>query len=450
MSVVAHEGSGISPALLARYGGPVPRYTSYPTALNFGPFAPADLQEGLVDHPARPLSLYVHLPFCRSVCLFCGCHAVHTRDQRRGGAYLDVLIAEAEAVARWLPERRPVVQMHWGGGTPTFHEPEQLARLAEALRQMFYFLPKAEWSVEADPRVTTAEHLRVLRQAGFNRISLGVQDFDPAVQRAVNRLQPEAQTRAVIEAARSLGFHGVSVDLICGLPRQTRLSFARTVDRVIAAGPDRVALFAFAHLPGRIPHQRGIRAADLPAPEERLAMALQAARALQDAGWRAIGMDHFARPGDALCRALEEGTLHRNFQGYTTHGEADLIGLGASAISAAGRVYAQNEKDLAAYAVRVREGGWATVRGLRLTDDDLLRRRLIMALMCRFELDWTREGYTPNPVEWARLETMAADGLLELDAGGLRATAAGRFFIRAIAQVFDAHAVGAAACSRVV
>jgi len=450
MPAAAHLPKGVSPALLARYGGPVPRYTSYPTALNFGPFTPADLRQGLADHPARPLSLYVHLPFCRSVCLFCGCHAVHTRDPRRGEAYVGTLLREAEAVARWLPGRRPVVQMHWGGGSPTFHPPEQLARLADALWQLFYFLPGAERSVEVDPRVTTPEHLRVLRQAGFNRISLGVQDFDPAVQRAVNRVQPEAQTLAVMECARSLGFHGISVDLICGLPRQTALSFARTVDRVIASAPDRVSIFSFAHLPARIPHQRGIDAADLPAPEERLRCFFQASRALQEAGWRAIGMDHFARPSDPLCRALDEGTLHRSFQGYTTHGGADLIGLGASAISAAGRIYAQNEKDLGTYATRVEQEGWATARGLRLGEDDLIRRRVVMALMCRFELDWAREGYSPSPAEWSRLESMAGDGLLELDATGLRATPEGRFFIRSIAQVFDASSAPSALCSRAV
>lgn len=440
-----------NPSLLRRYGGPVPRYTSYPTALRFEPFTPEDFQHGLLDHPPRPLSLYVHLPFCRSVCLFCGCHAVHTRDPRRGSAYIDALVTEADAVSRWLPGRRPVVQMHWGGGTPTFHPPSELARLAEALWQRFYFLPGAERSVEVDPRVTTPDHLRVLRQAGFNRISLGVQDFDPSVQRAVRRIQPESQTRAVLDQARAHGFHGISVDLICGLPLQTPVSFAQTVERVIAAAPDRISLFSFAHLPSRIPHHRGIRTADLPDPETRLAMAVGASRALQEAGWRAIGMDHFARPGDPLCRALDEGTLHRNFQGYTTHGGADLIGLGASAISAAGRIYAQNEKDLTAYSHLVLARNLATVRGVRLDDEDLLRRRLIMALMCRFEIDWTREGYSPSPREWVRLEEMAADGLVELDATGVRATATGRWFIRAIAQVFDTQSAPSVnACSRIV
>jgi oxygen-independent coproporphyrinogen-3 oxidase len=440
-----------NPSLLARYGGPAPRYTSYPTALRFEPFTPEDFQHELLDHPPRPLSLYVHLPFCRSVCLFCGCHAVHTRDPRRGPAYIDALITEADAVSHWLPGRRPVVQMHWGGGTPTFHSAPELARLAEALWQRFYFLPGAERSVEVDPRVTTPDHFRVLRQAGFNRISLGVQDFDPSVQRAIHRIQPEAQTRAVLDQARALGFHGISVDLICGLPLQTPASFAQTVDRVIAAAPDRISLFSFAHLPSRIPHQRGIRSADLPSPETRLAMAVRASAALQEAGWRAIGMDHFARPGDPLCRALDEGSLHRNFQGYTTHAGTDLIGLGASAISAVGRIYAQNEKDLTSYSRLVQARHWATVRGIRLNDEDLLRRRLIMALMCRFEIDWTREGYSPSPSEWRRLKEMAGDGLVELDAIGVRATGTGRWFIRAIAQVFDPHSTEAtAACSRIV
>lgn len=439
------------PDLLERYGGPAPRYTSYPTALDFGPLDAGRLARALDELADLPLSLYVHLPFCRSVCLFCGCHAVHTRDVRRGDSYLRDLIQEACGWSAAVSPSRPVVQMHWGGGTPTFYPPDALAHLADVLRDLFRFSPEAECAIEADPRVTTVDHLRTLRRAGFNRLSLGVQDTDPAVQRAVNRRQSIEQTRMLIETARALGFSGISVDLICGLPHQTTASFARTLDQIIELRPDRVALFAFAHLPGRIPHQRAIRPADLPSPAERLAMTVQATVALTEAGWHAIGMDHFALPDDPLSKAKAAGTLHRNFQGYTTRGDLALLGLGASAISAAGPVYAQNEKDLHRYSQLLQTTGHAITRGVVLSAEDLLRRHLIMTLMCRLELDWAEADYCPSPAEWQHLETMADDGLIVLDAAGLRVTALGRWFLRAIARVFDHRTTGAAsACSRTV
>lgn len=439
------------PALLTRYGGPAPRYTSYPTALEFGPLGPDTLRTALDQTPNLPLSLYLHLPFCRSVCLFCGCHAVHTRDPRRGDPYLDDLITEARAWAALLRPSRPVVQMHWGGGTPTFHPPDALARLADAITAAFPFAPDAELSIEVDPRVTSPAHLTTLRRAGFNRLSLGVQDVDPTVQRAVHRLQPESQTRTLIDAARSLGYQSIAIDLICGLPHQTPASFARTIDQIITLRPDRISIFAFAHLPARIPHQRGIDPRTLPSAQTRLTMTLHASRALQNAGWRAIGMDHFALPQDPLSLALDAGTLHRNFQGYTTHAGTCLLGLGASAISAVGDLYAQNEKTLTTYSHLIRTSGRATTRGLRLTPEDLLRRRLIMDLMCRFALDWTYSGYCPSPAEWSRLQDMADDGLIQLDPTGLRVTATGRFFIRTIARVFDARTPAAApTCSHTV
>lgn len=428
---------------------PGPRYTSYPTALQFGPMDSRTFREGWQESPERPLSLYVHLPFCRSVCLFCGCHAVHTRDARRAAPYLAALKREIATVAGWIPRRPPVVQMHWGGGTPTFLSPAQVEDLGVFLRKHFDFAPAAELGVEVDPRVTSPAHLEALRAAGFNRISLGVQDLDPSVQEAVRRIQPETQVRELMERARSGGFGSVSVDLIYGLPRQTGETFARTVERVIDLAPDRVSLFHFAYLPERIRHQRAIRSDELPGPLEKAGMFAAAAAAFLEAGYTHVGMDHFARPEDDLCRALEAGTLHRNFQGYTTHAGSDLVGFGASAISSVGRFHAQNEKDVAAYERQALAEGRATARGLRVGDDDLRRRAVIMELMCRFAVEWDAAGHQPDDTEREALERLALDGLVEVDGRGARATDLGRYFIRNIAMVFDAYAVKAsAACSR--
>ncbi|MDX6767677.1 MAG: oxygen-independent coproporphyrinogen III oxidase [Candidatus Methylacidiphilales bacterium] len=426
--------------LLARYGGEAPRYTSYPTAPCFTDFTPDQEQSAWREMPARPLSLYVHLPFCRDVCLFCGCHAVHTRDERRSGPYLADLEREIVATAARLDGARPVVQLHWGGGTPTFLGPDEMAVLSRLLRTHFAFDAGAECGIEIDPRVVCDAQLEVLRSEGFKRVSLGVQDLDPAVQQAVHRIQPREMTEAVVARVRAHGFTSVSIDLIHGLPRQTRAGFRQTVDAVVAMAPDRISLFAFAYLPERIRHQRAIDPAELPAPEERLAMWADAVSQLAAAGYRHVGMDHFARPDDDLCRAQDGGTLQRNFQGYSTHGGCDLLGFGVSAISSLGRCYAQNEKDLPRYGRLVRENGRATVRGLRLSDDDLVRREVIMELMCHFAVDWGATGFRPGPAELAALDGMARDGLLEHDPYGLRVLGPGRFFIRRIARVFDAHA----------
>lgn len=424
-------------ALIERYGGPVPRYTSYPTAASFTELDPDTMLRSWMPEPPRPLSLYVHLPFCRSVCFFCGCHAVHTRDPRRAEAYLDDLDHEISAVSRAIGGRRPVVQMHWGGGTPTFLEPVQLARLSRMLRDAFLFSPDAECGIEVDPRVVTRGQLAVLGAEGFERLSLGVQDLDPRVQQAINRLQPAEMTREVIATARDLGFSSISIDLIHGLPLQTRAGFRDTIAAVVEMGPDRISLFSFAYLPGRIRHQRAIRGADLPDPAERLGMWADACAMLAGSGYRHIGMDHFARPDDALCRAQDEGRLQRNFQGYSTHGGCDVLGFGVSAISSLGPVYAQNEKDLSLYRSMVRSRGWATVRGCRLDAEDLSRRRLIMELMCHFRADWEEVGRKPGPGERAALEEMERDGLLTLDDRGMEVLPHGRFFIRSIAAVFD-------------
>jgi len=426
---------------LIRYGGSAPRYTSYPTALSFKEFTPEEALAGWKESPPRPLSLYVHLPFCRSVCLFCGCHAVHTRDPRRADAYLDDLELEIGAVSRSLSGSRPVVQLHWGGGTPTFLSGGQMQRLVKILRDQFAFADNAECGVEIDPREVSREQLEVLRAAGFNRLSLGVQDLDPKVQKAVNRIQPAEMTEAVVQQARELGFSSLSLDLIHGLPLQTRAGFRRTVEAVLKMEPDRISLFSFAYLPDRIRHQQAIHRADLPSPEERLGMWTDALGILTAEGYRHVGMDHFARPDDALCQAQDGGSLQRNFQGYSTHGGCDVLGFGISAISSLGRVYAQNEKDLGRYAERVRSSGWATVRGMRLTTEDLVRRDVIMELMCHFGVDWSRVGYWPDGREMDVLDEMARDGLLEHDDSGIRVLPTGRFFIRKIAMVFDAHAV---------
>lgn len=425
---------------VARYGGPAPRYTSYPTAPCFKDFTPEQALSGWMETPPRPLSLYVHLPFCRSVCLFCGCHAVHTRDTRRADSYLDDLELEIVAVSRSLTGKRPVVQLHWGGGTPTFLTSGQMERLVKILHRQFEFADNPECGVEIDPREVSRDQLEVLRAAGFNRLSLGVQDLDPKVQEAVNRIQPQEMTETVVAQARELGFSSLSLDLIHGLPLQTRKGFRTTVEEVLKMKPDRISLFSFAYLPERIRHQQAIDRGDLPAPEERLGMWTDALEILADAGYRHVGMDHFARPDDALCLAQDGGSLQRNFQGYSTHGGCDVLGFGVSAISSLGRVYAQNEKDLGRYAELVRGPGWATVRGMRLSDDDLVRREVVMDLMCHFSLDWSRVGYWPDARELEALDEMARDGLLEHDDMGIRVLPTGRFFIRRIAMVFDAYA----------
>ncbi|MDR1192340.1 MAG: oxygen-independent coproporphyrinogen III oxidase [Verrucomicrobiales bacterium] len=435
--------------LLSRYSVAGPRYTSYPTAPQFSEqFTGEDLAREIAgtDAAARPLSLYVHLPFCESVCFYCGCNATFTADKSRSAAYVGTLLREVDLTRAQLSADREVAQLHWGGGTPTFFAPRELDELIAGLKARFRFAADAELGVEVDPRATTAEHLRVLGAAGFNRLSVGIQDFDPAVQRAVNREQSAERTLTVITEARRRGMRSVSVDLMYGLPRQSRDSFARTLDQTLALAPDRLALFNFAYLPEMIRHQQAIKAEELPSPAEKLAIFQLAVERLSAAGYKYVGMDHFARADDDLCRAQRARKLIRNFQGYSTHADCDLLAFGVSAISSPGRVYAQNHKNIHDYLAAVAGSRSAVARGIRLTDDDVLRREVIMRLMCDFELDTLAFGGKFNinfPRYFAEslsaLEPLAADGLLTISGDKITITPTGRFLIRNIAMCFDAY-----------
>ncbi len=437
--------------LIARYDTAGPRYTSYPTAPQFTEaFTAADLEQEIHDtnaspHPP-PLSLYFHLPFCESVCFFCGCNVTFTSDRKRPVGYTGLLLQEMDAVAPKIAAGRKVTQLHWGGGTPTFFKPDQLRALHAATHERFAFAEDAEVGLEVDPRETTTEHLDVLQALGFNRLSMGIQDFDAQVQKAVNRIQPEDLTRRVIDEARTRGFRSVSVDLIYGLPFQTERSFAVTLERILSLNPDRVALFNFAYLPEMIRHQKAIKADALPSPIEKLAILKLAIGTFSSAGYRYVGMDHFAKPGDKLCRAQDEGTLYRNFQGYTTHAGCDLYAFGVSAIGQVGRTYAQNQKNIHDYERAIQSGGLATQRGIRLSDDDVLRREVIMRFLCDFSLDAKViesqfgikfDTYFADALE--ALKPMEADGLLRWKDGKIHVTPTGRLLIRNICMPFDAH-----------
>jgi oxygen-independent coproporphyrinogen III oxidase len=436
--------------LLARLDKPGPRYTSYPTADRFADsFGPAQLQAALAERRqavhAGPLSLYVHVPFCESVCYYCGCNKIVTRHHERAAPYLDALERELDLWHQALEERPYLAQLHLGGGTPTFLSDAELARLMQGVRERFSVLPDAELSIEIDPRTVNRARLAHLRVLGFNRASLGVQDFDPEVQRAVNRLQPFEQVQAQMNDARELGFGSINVDLIYGLPQQTAASLARTLAQVQSLRPDRIAMYAYAHLPERFKPQRRIDAQTLPPPDERLTMLSQATTTLQAAGYEHIGMDHYALPHDALAVAKREGRLHRNFQGYSTQPDCDLIGIGVSAISKIGRSYSQNAKTLNDYNAALDADQWPVVRGWVLSSDDALRRELIMGWMCRGRLDIDSfeaahglrllDRFGP---EMAALEREVDAGLVVRTPQGFELTPQGWYAVRSIAMLFDA------------
>ena len=437
--------------LIRRHDLTGPRYTSYPTAVQFhnqvGAF---DLLHALRESRkgVRPLSLYVHIPFCANICYYCACNKVVTKDRGRALAYLQRLEQEIQMVACHVDERQVVEQLHFGGGTPTFLSHAELRQLMAQLRKHFTLLDDhtGDYSIEIDPREADWSTMGLLRELGFNRVSLGVQDLDPLVQRAINRLQSLDETRAIVEAARTLQFRSINIDLIYGLPLQTPDGFSRTVDEVIALQPDRLSVFNYAHLPERFMPQRRIDTAQLPSAEHKLQMLQRTVEQLTGAGYRYIGMDHFALPDDDLAIAQEEGTLQRNFQGYTTHGHCDLIGLGVSAISQIGDLYAQNSSDLADYQTALASDQLATKRGLVCNDDDHIRRAVIAQLICHFRLDFEVienrfgihfRGYFSDV--WPQLLTMAKDGLIHLDAHGIRVTPAGRLLVRSVCMVFDAY-----------
>jgi oxygen-independent coproporphyrinogen-3 oxidase len=445
--------SVITPELLARFDVPGPRYTSYPTADRFDEaFGEADYVQALQQRQSGtlgkqpPLSLYVHIPFCESLCYYCACNKIITQHKERAAEYLRYLRKEVELHTRHLGRGQAVSQLHLGGGTPTFMSDEELRQLMALLREHFKFVPGGEYSVEVDPRTVDEQRLAVLAELGFNRLSFGVQDFDPAVQKAVHRIQPAEQVFALVEASRRLGFESVNVDLIYGLPLQTPESFDRTLAQVNRLRPDRIALYAYAHLPERFKPQRRIHVEDLPAGAAKVAMLSRSLDALTEAGYVYIGMDHFALPDDALAVAKRQGRLHRNFQGYSTQADCDLIALGVSSIGRIGSTYSQNAKTMEAYVDLLDQGHLPVVRGLALTRDDLIRRSVIMALMCQghlqyeaINLAWLVDFKTLFAQELTQLEAMQAQGLVQLSESGIQVTAMGWFFVRGVAMVFDRY-----------
>ncbi len=439
--------------LIRRYDRQGPRYTSYPTAVQFHEeFGEADYRRHAAASNAelipRPLSLYFHIPFCNTVCFYCGCSKVVTRNRGRAAPYLERLHREIRRQAELFDSDRTVDQLHWGGGTPTFISHEQMRELMWVTSEHFRLRedPEREYGIEIDPREVGDQTLEVLAECGFNRISLGVQDVDPEVQKAVNRIQPVEVTRAVIEEARRQGFGSISLDLIYGLPLQDRARFDRTLETVLEMAPDRLAIYNYAHLPELFKPQRRIRAEDLPSPAEKLAILQSAIELLTRAGYVYIGMDHFARPDNELAVAQREGRLYRNFQGYSTHAGCDLIGLGMTSISQVGDCYSQNAKRLEDYCRRIDEGGLAVVRGLELNAEDRLRREVITSLICNFGLSYA-EVEERHGIEFVRhfageirrLREMEADGLLEIGAEGIEVRPVGRLLIRNICMVFDAY-----------
>jgi oxygen-independent coproporphyrinogen-3 oxidase len=438
----------VSEEFLAKYNRPGPRYTSYPTAPVWDEtFGQRDLEEfyRIADTAETPVSLYMHLPFCESLCLFCACNVVIQKDKQVLIPYLDSLKREIARVSQFVSREREVIQFHWGGGTPTYLEPAQLEDLFAFTRERFSFSPSAEIGVEVDPRVTTRQHFETLRKLGFNRLSMGIQDFDAQVQKTVHRIQPYEMTRDLILAARQLGFDSVNVDLIYGLPYQTAATFAGTVDKVLAIAPDRIAMFSYAHVPW-LKKQQGSFQGHLPQGLEKFRIFKVGIRKFTDAGYRYIGMDHFARPSDELAIAQCERTLHRNFQGYTTKAGADLYGMGVSAISSVGEAYAQNDRVLPQYQSAVAERGSATMRGYRLDRDDVIRRDVITKLLChavirkpeieeKFGIQF--DEYFAH--ELAELAPMGDDGLVLLAADEIRVTPLGRIFIRNLAMPFDRY-----------
>jgi oxygen-independent coproporphyrinogen-3 oxidase len=440
-------------AVVRRYDVPGPRYTSYPTAPQFSEtVAEADYRraakESNGDPIPRQLSIYVHVPFCESPCFYCGCTRVITRDRTAGTRYLSRLQREIELQARLFDRDRIVDQLHFGGGTPTFLSDAELAELMGYMRHGFTLRDDEtrEFSIEVDPRTVNESRLSSMAGLGFNRISFGVQDFDPDVQRAVNRVQPREDVVNVISAARRQGFHSVAIDLIYGLPRQTEASFARTLDQVIEARPDRIAAYSYAHLPETFKAQKQINQVHLCPPEIKLALLGITIDRLSAAGYVYVGMDHFARPDDELAVALSNGSLQRNFQGYSTRAGLDLIGLGMSAIGQVGDLYYQNHRTLDDWATALDAGRLPIWRGLLLTRDDRIRRAVIRALMCRGELDlrelnarFELDSHSYFADELDRLAPLAADGLIEIGPWRLQVTPLGRLLVRAIAMQFDAY-----------
>jgi len=436
-------------ALIEKYNVSGPRYTSYPTVLQFDPeFGEADYRRlaaaSNVGSTPPDLSLYFHLPFCARLCYYCACNKVVTKQREQALPYLDALHREIALQSELYDPARPVRQLHWGGGTPTFLSEAQMSALMAETRRHFNLTDdtESEFGIELDPREIRPATLPTLREIGFNRASLGIQDFEPAVQKAVNRIQSESLTGRVIETLRDLGFRSVSVDLIYGLPLQTLATMDATLAKVIALDPDRISIYNYAHLPDRFAPQRRLDPAAMPTPATKLDMLKLCIDRFTAAGYEYIGMDHFAKPSDELARAQAAGTLHRNFQGYSTHADCDLVAMGMTAIGTVGGNFYQNRKELDAYLGTIANGHLPVEKGLAPDADDRLRRRVIMQLICQFELayaDFPTDFRTAFAPELARLEAMADDGLLILDADGIRVTPKGRLLIRNVCMVFDRH-----------
>jgi oxygen-independent coproporphyrinogen-3 oxidase len=438
----------VSEEFLAKYNRPGPRYTSYPTAPVWNDaFGPNDLERvhQKSDVARAPVSLYMHIPFCESLCLFCACNVIIQKDKAVAPPYLGVLKRELECVSRSVSKERSVVQFHWGGGTPTYLTPTQIEDLFGATREGFNFAADAEIGIEVDPRVTSPDHLETLRRLGFNRLSMGIQDFHPDVQKAIHRIQPFEMTRDLIATARTLGFDSINVDLIYGLPHQTPDRFGHTVEQILELAPDRVALFSYAHVPW-LKKQQGAFAAFLPEGMQKFEIFRTGMLKFLEAGYLYIGMDHFAKPGDELAISQRNRTLHRNFQGYTTKAGADLYGMGVTAISGIQDAYAQNHRDLPSWEKAVADRGIATMRGYHLSADDRLRRSVISRLLCHtivikdevsreFDIDF--DEYFAD--ELRRLGPSRDDGLVLLERDEIRTTWLGRIFIRNLAMMFDPY-----------
>ena len=440
----------ITPELLKKYDRPGPRYTSYPTVPEWSPRFDADDHRAALrratQSPDKAFVMYVHVPFCRERCHYCGCNVVISKKPEIVEKFLDNTAKELAYVAEILGQRRRLLQLHWGGGTPTFLSVEQLERLFDWIGEHFQLDADAELALEIDPRVTSFEQIHALRRLGFNRISMGVQDLDTEVQKAIGRRQTEEQTRRVYESCRNTGFSGINFDLIYGLPAQNLGAWEKTIQSVVDMRPDRLAIYSYAHLPDKMKHQAKMDATTLPGTQEKGQLIALARRMLVDAGYESIGMDHFALPHDDLSKALKDGRLHRNFMGYTTIADTQVLGIGPTAISYIGNAYAQNEKRLFKYYRFLAQGDLATTAGIALSKDDLIRRAVIEELMCNFRLSFQdlRERFGIEfdayfAAEAEELSALETDGFFERASDGLRVLPLGQMFIRNLAMVFDAY-----------
>lgn len=445
------QALAFDPELIKKYDRLGPRYTSYPTAIQFHDSFGADDYRAAAARSnvdGRLLSLYVHIPFCNTACFYCACNKIPTRDRSRAAPYLARVYQELKLQSPLFERSRVVDQLHLGGGTPTFISHDEMRTLMDNMRANFNLRDddQGEYSIEIDPREADAKTVKLLRELGFNRMSLGVQDFDPAVQKAVNRIQSKEETFEVLHAARSEGFKSINVDLIYGLPLQNQDSFLRTVDSILEASPDRITVFNYAHLPEMFPAQKRMNEADMPSSDTKLAMLSQTIERLQSAGYVYIGMDHFAKPDDELAVAQREGKLYRNFQGYSTHADCDLVALGATSISLIDNVYAQNLRGIDDYTAKMDAGELAIFRGVALTRDDEIRRAIIMRLMCDFALDfeafgkqWNIDGMAYFEQERNAMTEYAADGLLQIEGSRLTVNPVGRMMVRNMAMAFDIY-----------